>query len=93
MDKALYDDVVLFLRDASFNPIHARDRFRDRNARKYSLYGRRLRLGSRVVLHEEEAFDALRSLNLQKRHLRGPEVLRAVQNAYVVPLVKSYVSK
>ena len=65
MDKALYDDVVLFLRDASFNSIHSHDRFRrrliQRNAQKYSLYGRRLRQGSQIVLHTEEAFDVLSS--------------------------------
>ena len=90
MEKALYDDVVLFLQDASFSPVHSRGRFIKRNARKYSLYGRRLRQGSRIVLHEEEAINALRSFHLRKELFWGPDFLRAVQETYVVHRAKIF---
>ena len=54
------------------------------SAKRYTLHGRRLRLGSRNVLHEEETFGALRSLHLRKQHLRGPAFSSAVQKLYVV---------
>ena len=87
MDKTLYDDVVLYPREGTYCSavtLNSRRLIR-KAAHKYSIYGRRLRLGSRMVLHEEEAFDALRSLHLRKRHLQGPEFLRAVQKTYIVP--------
>ena len=85
MDKALYDDVVRFLQDGSYPSGNNRRRFLVRHrAKRYTLYGRRLRLGSRIVLHKEEAFCALRSLHLRKEHLRGPAFSAAVQKIYVV---------
>ena len=85
MDKALYDDVVRFLRDGSYPSGNNRRRFLVRHrAKRYTFYGRCLRLGSRIVLHEEEAFCALRSLHLRKQHLHGPAFSAAVQKIYVV---------
>ena len=52
MDKSLYDDVVLYLRDGAYRTGNSRSRFLVRRAaHRYSLYGRRLRQGSLVVLH------------------------------------------
>ena len=86
MDKALYDDIVLHLGDGAYRTGNSRSRFLVRQAaHRYSIYGRRLRQGSLIVLHVEKAFDVLRSLHLRKQHLRGPEFLRAVRTTYVVP--------
>ena len=87
MDKSLYDDVVLYLRKGAYRPALAltRRRLIRKAAHRYSIYGRRLRQGSLVVLHEGEVFDVLRSLHLRKLHLRGPEFLRTVRKTYVVP--------
>ena len=75
MDKILYDDITLYLGDGA-----CRSRFLvPQAAHRYSIYGRRLRQGSLVILHEEEAFDVLRSLHMRKQHLRGPEFLCAVR--------------
>ena len=85
MDKALYDDIVLYLRDGAFRTSKSRSRFLVRRAaHRYSIYGRRLRQSSLVVLHEEEAFDVLRSLHLRKQHVRGPNFLAAVKKEFVV---------
>ena len=86
MDKALYDDIVLYLRDGVYRTGNSRIRFLVRQAaHRYSINGRRLQQGSLVVLHEEEAFDVLRSLHLRKQHLRGPEFICAGRKTYVVP--------
>ena len=84
----------MFLRDASFSPVHSHNRFRrrliKRNARKYSLYGCRLRQGSRIVLHEEKGIKTFRSFHYRKKHLRGPDVFRAVQKTYVAHLANIF---
>ena len=85
MDKSLYDDVVLYLRDGAYRTGNSRSRFLFRRAaHRYSLYGRRLRQGSLIVLHEGEAFDVLMSFHRKKKHLRGPEFYAAVRREYAV---------
>ena len=73
MDKSLCDDQVFYLRNASY-PTGAsgkrrRQRVIRRHMQKYELYGRRLRQGSRLVLHTKEAFDVLYSFHLKKGHI------------------------
>ena len=76
MDKAFYDDIVVYLRDGAYRTGNSHSRFLVRQAaHRYSIYGRRLRQGSLVVLHEGEAFDVLRSLHLRKQLIRGPNFL------------------
>ena len=85
MDKSLYDDVVLYLRDGAYRTGNSRSRFLVRQAaHRYSLYGRRLRQGSLIVLHEGEAFDVLMSFHRKKKHIRGPEFYAAVRREYAV---------
>ena len=85
----MYDSIVRFLRNGTYPPedfnyrLHIR-----RSAKNYTLYGRRLCRGSQIVLHEEEAFIALRSFHSRKEHLRGPEFSAAVQKTYNVNRVK-----
>ena len=85
MEKTLYDNIVRFLREGTYPTGDFHSRFvLKRCAQKYTLYGRRLRQGSLVVLHEEEAFDVLSSLHLRKQHIRGPSFLAAVKKEFVV---------
>ena len=63
MEKTLYDEVVLYLREATYGAVNSRNYSRRRairlHAKRYTLYGRHLRQGYRMVLHEGEAFSAL----------------------------------
>ena len=89
MEKAMYDSIVRLLRNGTYPPEDFNYRLHIRRcAKNYTLYGRRLCRGSQIVLHEEEAFIALRSFYSRKEHLRGPEFSAAVQKTYNVNRVK-----
>ena len=99
MEKTLYDNIVRFLQDGAYPPGDFRSSYLIRHRpKRYTLYGRRLRLGSRIVLHEEEVFDVLQFFHL-KKHVRGggggAGFYEAVRREYAVsplqPLCKDVV--
>ena len=88
MEKTSYDNFVRFLRDGAYPSCDFRRRFLFRQrAKRYTLYGLCLRLGSRILLHEEEVFDILQSFHL-KKHVRGPGFYEAVRREYAVSPVQ-----
>ena len=83
--------MVLYLREGTYSAVNSRIYFRRRAIRlhiRYTLYGRRLRQGSRMVLHEGEAgFSALLSFQLRQQHIRGANFVVAVKKEIVVSRV------
>ena len=93
MKKSLYDDLVFLFRNSSYHPGASGNRRRQRALRrykrKYELYGRQLRQGSRLVLPTRESFDLVHYFHLKKGHIRGPSFLATVRGTFVVTLAQS----
>ena len=91
MEKTLHDEVVLYLEESTYSAVNSRNYSRRRairlHAKRYTLYGRRLRQGYRMVLHEGEAFSALLFFHLRQQHIRGPNCVAAVRKVTVVSRV------
>ena len=86
MDKTLYNDIVLYLRKGAYRPAvgpYCRRLIRIA-AHMYSIYDRRLRQGSCMVLHTEEAFDVLLSFHRKTKHILGAGFEEAVKREYSV---------
>ena len=85
MERTLYGIIVRVMPEGAYPTGDFRSCFVLRRcAQKYTLYGCRLRLGSQIVLHPEEAFDVLSSYHRKKKHIRGPEFFAAVRREYTV---------
>ena len=78
MEKTLHDVVVLYLEEGTYSAVNSRNYSRRRairlHAKRYTLYGRRLRQGYRMVLHEGEAFSALLFFSLTAAAYTRPQL-------------------
>ena len=95
MEKALYNSFVRFLRSGTYTPGDFRCCFIIRLcAHNYTLYGRGLRQGSRIVLHEGEKILLRSGLFTQGRSIHGVLSFSVLCRRLTLSTVlRSYVSK